>query len=53
MRAGEGGKVDSLNVLSSYLRGSTVTFGRLIKFCIESSLTRRGYRVESSMVASR
>ncbi|MFQ6669017.1 hypothetical protein Gotur_034434 [Gossypium turneri] len=32
MHAGERERVDSLDVRSSYLHGSTVTFGRLIKF---------------------
>ncbi|MBA0671381.1 hypothetical protein Goklo_025493 [Gossypium klotzschianum] len=34
MHAGERERVDSLDVHNSYLHGSTVTFGRLIKFCI-------------------
>ncbi|MFQ6669019.1 hypothetical protein Gotur_034434 [Gossypium turneri] len=34
MHAGERERVDSLDVRSSYLHGSTVTFGRLIKFHI-------------------
>ncbi|MBA0670372.1 hypothetical protein Goklo_023949 [Gossypium klotzschianum] len=40
MHTGEQGKVDSLDVRSSYLHGSTITFGRLIKFCIR--ICRRG-----------
>ncbi|MBA0672736.1 hypothetical protein Goklo_024154 [Gossypium klotzschianum] len=34
MRAGERERVDLLDVRSSYLHGSTVTFRRLIKFHI-------------------
>ncbi|MFQ6644819.1 hypothetical protein Gotur_019320 [Gossypium turneri] len=35
-RVGEG---DTLDVRSSYLHGSTVTFGRLIKFCIRRRIS--------------
>ncbi|MFQ6647802.1 hypothetical protein Gotur_021680 [Gossypium turneri] len=34
MHAGKQERVDSLDARSSYLHGSTVTFGRLIKFHI-------------------
>ncbi|MFQ6666498.1 hypothetical protein Gotur_032817 [Gossypium turneri] len=49
MHAGERERVDSLDVLSSYLHGFTVTFGRLTNFYIEickkriSSGEVRGY----------
>ncbi|MBA0755142.1 hypothetical protein Gogos_020553 [Gossypium gossypioides] len=38
MFAGERVKVDSSDVHSFYSHGSTVTSGRLIRFCIGSSL---------------
>ncbi|MBA0875943.1 hypothetical protein Goshw_021169 [Gossypium schwendimanii] len=41
MHAGEREKVDSLDVLSSYLPSFTVTFGRLTKFHIGFSLKRK------------
>ncbi|MBA0876257.1 hypothetical protein Goshw_009176 [Gossypium schwendimanii] len=37
MHTGEQERVDLLDAHSFYLRGSTVTFGRLIKFHIGSS----------------
>ncbi|MFQ6663643.1 hypothetical protein Gotur_031085 [Gossypium turneri] len=46
MHAGEQERVDSLDARSSYLHGSTVTFGKLIKFHIGrriSSGELRGY----------